>query len=109
MEEDETIEECAIREVREETGLKVSSLIVIGISTNPKTEFVEYPNGDKIQYFTIEFYTNQWTGNIKIFDHQEIKSAKFVDASILRQLPKNEESALESLTYFREHQRIMLK
>jgi len=38
---------------------------------------VEYSNGDKIQYFTIEFYSNDWEGEIIIKDKQEIKSADF--------------------------------
>ena len=47
IEENETIEECIIREVQEETGLRILDLEVIGISSNPQLESVEYPNGDK--------------------------------------------------------------
>jgi len=50
---------------------------VIGISSSPQKESVEYSNGDKIQYFTIEFYSNDWEGEIIIKDKQEIKSADF--------------------------------
>jgi len=56
FEENETIEECIIREVKEETGLEILSLQLIGLSSNPKNETVKYPNGDKIQYFTCEFF-----------------------------------------------------
>lgn len=109
IEENETIEACIIREVKEETGLKLLDLEVIGISSNPDRESVEYPNGDKIQYFTVEFYSNHWEGTIKIEDKNEVKSAKFVDIDIIGQLPKNELSAFESLDYYRKHQKIMLK
>lgn len=109
IEENETIEACIIREVKEETGLKLIDLEVIGISSNPDRESVEYPNGDKIQYFTVEFYSNHWEGTIKIEDKNEVKNAKFVSIDNIKHLPKNEKSAFESLDYYRKHRKIMLK
>lgn len=109
LEEGETIEECIIREVKEETGLDINHLIVIGISSEPQRETIVYPNGDIIQYFTIEFYTNSWSGEITIFDTREISSAKFVSMEELKELPKSEYSAIESLDYFRKEGRIMVK
>lgn len=109
LEENETIEACIIREVKEETGLKLIDLEVIGISSNPDRETVKYPNGDKIQYFTVEFYSNHWEGTINIQDKNEVKNAKFVSINIFEQLPKNEQSAFDSLDYYRKHQKIMLK
>ena len=109
IEENETIEACIIREVREETGLKIMGLEVIGISSNPDIETIDYVNGDKIQYFTIEFYSNNWEGIIKIQDNSEVKRAKFMGFEVIEQLPKNELSAFESLTYYRKNQKIMLK
>jgi 8-oxo-dGTP pyrophosphatase MutT (NUDIX family) len=107
--EGETIEECIKREVMEETGIKIIDLDVIGISTNPATVSVEYMNGDRIQYFTIEFYSNQWEGIINIQDRNEVKCAKFVDIGNVDKLPINELSAFESLNYFKKNKKIMLK
>src|SRR5688572_1323181 len=70
FETNETIEQCIIREVLEETGLAIHELEVIGISSNPNRETVIYPNKDEIQYFVIEFYSNDWTGVLKA-DHKE--------------------------------------
>ena len=109
IEDDETIEECIKREVKEETGLTIIDLEVIGISTNPTLETIRYPNNDEIQYFTIEFYSNNWSGTIMIEDRNEIKCAKFKELSNIDKLPKNELSAFESLNYYRENKRIMLK
>ncbi len=109
LEEGETIEECIKREVWEETGIEILDLEVIGISTNPATETVEYPNGDRIQYFTVEFYSNKWTGTIDIQDKNEVKLAKFVHVVNREKLPNNEHSAFESLNYFRKRHQIMLK
>lgn len=109
LEEDETIEECIKREVKEETGLILINLEVIVISTNPLLETVKYVNDDVIQYFTIEFYSCTWTGLLKVEDKEEIKSAKFMNISFIDKLPKNELSAFESLKYYRANKRIMLK
>ncbi len=109
LEENETIEECIIREVYEETGLEIIELEVIGISTNPQLETVSYNNGDKIQYFTIEFYSNKWEGHIEVQDKNEIKDSKFVEVQKISQLPKNELSAFESLAYYQKNKKIMLK
>ena len=109
IEENETIEECIIREVKEETGLKIMGLEVIGISSNPDIETIDYINGDKIQYFTIEFYSNNWEGIIKVEDKREVKRAKFMSIKVIEKLPKNEFSAFESLAYYRKNQKIMLK
>jgi ADP-ribose pyrophosphatase YjhB (NUDIX family) len=109
FEEGETIEECIKREVREETGLHIIELQVIGISSNPDLETVEYENGDIVQYFTVEFYAHQWKGSLQPFDREEARAARFVAPEQLKSLPANEASALESLHYFRTHNRIMLK
>jgi len=108
IEEGETIEECMKREVREETGLEILKLEVIGISSNPQSETVIYPNGDVIQYFTIEFYSNSWTGNLKVEDEEEIVNIKFMDRTYLDNLPDNEKSIIESLEYFKKEKKIRL-
>lgn len=109
MDEEETIEACIKREVKEETGLTINSLEVIGISSNPKTETVNYPNGDVIQYFTVEFYTNDWNGEIKINDKEEIKSANFEPREKYLELPEIEKSAFDSLAYFKRTNKIRVK
>jgi 8-oxo-dGTP pyrophosphatase MutT (NUDIX family) len=109
IEENETIEECIIREVKEETGVEILSLEVIGISSNPSRETVSYPNGDQIQYFTIEFYSNHWKGELLVNDTKEIKEAQFHNASYLDKLPNNEKLIVESLNYFRNTGKILLK
>ena len=47
----ETFAACGIREVREETGLIVEPLRLIGVYAGPKYD-VSYPNGDQVQQCT---------------------------------------------------------
>ncbi|MCU0328855.1 MAG: NUDIX domain-containing protein [Chitinophagales bacterium] len=108
FENNETIEQCIIREVFEESGLVINYLEVIGISTDPNLETVKYPNQDEIQYFVIEFYTNDWTGELKV-DQNEVMEAFFLGIEHVSDLPKNEQSIFESLHYFRKHQKISVR
>lgn len=109
LEENETIEACIIREVKEETGIDITALEVIGISTNPEVETVRYPNGDEIQYFTVEFYTSSWKGKLHTGGTTEVKKAAFRDRRNLEKLPENERLAFESLEYYRKEGKIKLR
>ncbi|MCB9292114.1 MAG: NUDIX domain-containing protein [Lewinellaceae bacterium] len=109
LEENETIEACIIREVKEETGIDITALEVIGISTNPEVETVRYPNGDEIQYFTVEFYSNSWKGELNTGGTAEVKKAAFRDRRNLEKLPENERLAFESLEYYRKEGKIKLR
>ena len=106
LEENETIEECIIREVKEETGIEVIHLEVIGISTQPGKETVMYPNGDLIQYFTVEFHSKRWQGTLQIEDTQEVKRVFFKDSSYAQYLPPKEKAIFERWNFFQTNQKV---
>lgn len=106
MEDNESVVQCIIREVKEETGIEIVDLEVIGIKTNPNSETVRYNNGDVVQYFVVEFYSNSWAGEVSVQDQHEIMHASFKSPSFLKDLPPNERSIVDSLRYFREKGRI---
>ena len=109
MEENETIEGCIIREVKEETGLDINSLHVIGICTNPVTQSVQYPNGDVTQYFVIEFYSNDWSGELKTNDPSEVNRVLFSSIENLDEaLPSSERGILDSYDHYMEEGQITL-
>jgi ADP-ribose pyrophosphatase YjhB (NUDIX family) len=54
MEPGETVRECAIRETREETGIDVNIVDLVGIYSNP-AHVIEYDDGEVRQEFSICF------------------------------------------------------
>lgn len=108
LEEGETIEECIRREVLEETGLELLEVELIGISSDPKTESVTYPNGDEIQYFTVEFFSNKWKGELKPQSKAEVKSALFMSIDKIKSLPLNETKTFHTLRSYRRSGTVQL-
>lgn len=108
LEENETIEACAVREIEEETGLDVHSIEAIGLSSNPAQESVIYPNGDQVQYFTVVFYTNDWSGTLRQFT-DETTEARFFPKDQLPPLPPNEQPSVEWLERYQQTGKFILE
>lgn len=77
----ETVEDAAIREVFEETGLTASDLKFFNIYSGPDQHYI-YPNGDEVYMVCITYYTRTYEGEIKI-DGIETKDIKFFDVNNL--------------------------
>lgn len=69
----ESIEECALREVKEETGLDVTIEYLIGVYSKYNDK---YPNGDEAQCITHFFKGSPVGGNL-VVDHHETLELKF--------------------------------
>lgn len=55
LELNESLIDCAIREVKEETGLNITVMDVIGTYTDPDIR-IEYSNGEVRREFTVVYY-----------------------------------------------------
>ena len=64
LELDETLEQCVVREVKEETGLDIEAGRLIGIYTSPRFDVV-YPNGDQVQQVTFCFQARLVGGRLQ--------------------------------------------
>ncbi len=85
LERDEDWRACARREVAEETGLIAGALTLVGIYDHPRYDVV-YPNGDKVQQFTVCFQTEAVGGRLQV-DNDETRDLRFVTPDEALMLP----------------------
>lgn len=78
----ESIEEAAIRELKEETGLDIQVDYLIGVYSK---YFTEYPNGDKAQSICYSFKGNVVSGVLSC-DNKETFDWRFFDKNSIPKL-----------------------
>jgi ADP-ribose pyrophosphatase YjhB (NUDIX family) len=64
LELDESLPQCVVREVREETGLTVTPERLVGVYSSPDYQVV-YPNGDQVQQVTACFECRPLGGELR--------------------------------------------
>jgi 8-oxo-dGTP diphosphatase len=64
LELDESLAQCVVREVREETGLTVMPQRLVGVYSSPDYDVV-YPNGDQVQQVTACFECRATGGRLR--------------------------------------------
>ena len=95
MELFETIEETAIRELKEETGIAADDLKLVDVLSGQEYYF-EYPNGDKMCTVIVLFKVNNYKGNIKVSDN-ESKELRFFSLDNLPQLESRAEAIINKI------------
>ena len=65
MELYETIEETAIRELKEEAGISAEELELVTVLSG-KDYYFEYPNGDKLCTVIVLFKVKNYSGTVKV-------------------------------------------
>ena len=80
----ESLEETAIREAKEETGLDIDKLNLLGTTSGEKC-YMHFPNEDKAYFITVGYFTKSYSGVLKI-DNLETKELKFFS---YEELPDN--------------------
>lgn len=83
MEIGETISDTAVRETREETGLEVRPLYVVGVYSNP-SHVVEYSDGEIRQQFSVCFACEVIGGDLTA--GAESEEVRFIDRGDLSEL-----------------------
>ena len=80
----ETIEECAIREVKEETNLALYDLNLLAVLSGEEFYF-KYPNNDELDCVITVFEARNYEGTLKINDNESTE-LKFFSLDNLPQL-----------------------
>ena len=63
----ESVEQAAVREVWEETGLRVSVKRLIGVYSDPKYyTIMQYPGGETVQFVAIVFECERQSGELQV-------------------------------------------
>ena len=95
MELYETIEETAIRELKEETGIRADELELVTVLSG-KDFYFEYPNGDKMCTVIVLFKVLNYTGAPKVSDN-ESKMLKFFPLTNLPVLESRAERIIQKI------------
>ena len=95
MELYETIEETAIRELKEETGICADELQLVTVLSG-KDFYFEYPNGDKMCTVIILFKVLHYNGTIKVSDN-ESKALKFFPLNNLPVMESRAERIIQKI------------
>lgn len=80
----ESLEQTAVRETKEETGLDIKELKLLG-TTSGEECYICFPNGDKAYFITVGYFTKNFSGKLMI-DGLETKELKFFS---YENLPQN--------------------
>jgi ADP-ribose pyrophosphatase YjhB (NUDIX family) len=104
----ESMTDCAIREVREETGLQIRITGLIGTYTDPQI-LIAYSDGEVRQEFTLVYAAEIESGELKI--DEESKEATWVPLSSAVELPlaESQRQRLRDVIEYRKEHRTFLK
>ncbi|MEO5755687.1 MAG: NUDIX domain-containing protein [Mesorhizobium sp.] len=98
-EEGEDLEDVVRREVLEETGIVVGALQPFGFANDPEFETIEFPNGDKCQFFALMFHTREFSGEARAAD-DESHAVEWFDPGNLPSLLPNMRRSIDALAEF---------
>ena len=95
MELHETIEETAVRELKEEAGISADKLELVAVLSGDEYYF-EYPNGDKMCTVIVLFKVLNYTGKIKVSDN-ESKQLKFFSLDALPNMESRAKAIVDKI------------
>ena len=77
LEPGERLAEAVTREVREETGLEVEPLRIVGIYSDPDFLHITYPHGDQVHYVSTTFECRVVGGSLQADGEESLEVAYF--------------------------------
>lgn len=94
--------DTAIREVFEETGLRIKRPQVFGIASDPRHETIRFPNGDRTQSVSVLFHAGKPKGEPKFDPHETLKLGWFPLDAPPPDLMPNSARTLRAFCRYRE-------
>jgi 8-oxo-dGTP diphosphatase len=82
MEPGERLVDCLLREAREETGLKVEPIRLVGIYSDPAFMHVTFPNGDQAHFVSATFECRTVGGRLRADGEESLEVAYFPPDSL---------------------------
>ena len=91
----ETLEECAIRELKEETNINVNDLELITVLSG-KEYYFKYPNEDELDCVIALYKVSNYDGELNIND-KESKELKFFSLDNLPELESRAKAIIDKI------------
>ena len=91
----ETLEECAIRELKEETNLDTSDLELVTVLSG-KDYYYKYPNDDEVECVITLYQVKNYSGNLNINDG-ESKRLEFFSLDNLPELESRAKAIIDKI------------
>ena len=91
----ETLEECAIRELKEETNITINDLELITVLSG-KEYYFKYPNEDELDCVIALYKVSNYEGDLKINDG-ESKELKFFSLDNLPELESRAKAIIDKI------------
>ena len=95
----ETLDQCVVREVKEETGLDIEITGLLGIYSDP-AHVIAYTDGEVRQEFNITYYGSVVGGTLAVSD--ESTDVRFIDSADFDRIPIHDTVRLR-LRHHAEH------
>jgi ADP-ribose pyrophosphatase YjhB (NUDIX family) len=108
MELDESVHDCLVREVREETGLEVQAATLFAIWSDPDRTSIVTEYGDPYQVVVFVFRIDEWSGKL-LTETDETIDARFYPLNALPETPTHYHETLAELSQFQEYDQLILK
>lgn len=96
MELGETLEEVALRELKEETGLTANQFELLGVFSGPSYYF-RYPNGDETYSVINLYHAKDVTGKLEMNDGESVDLQYFDKENVPKHIEKRAKALIDSL------------
>jgi len=108
MELDESVYDCVVREVYEESGLRVQAATLFGIWSQPEKTSIITAFGDPYQVVVFVFRVDGWSGKL-LTQTDETIDARFFSPDALPETPAHYLETLADLEQFEQSRKLILK